>query len=340
MHVPIPKFLGTLLAGISACAVPSYSQDPAAIGGFTLGYVFDRRSSGLKPLVGIPGAAVLAAQLDAGVAIRQAYVSPRQNYAVALTDDAALLVIFHSATDPPGVSTLGFPSSSATVVALSPDGSAGAFYSASEAVIRVVTGLPSAPAIVRSVPATATSGSIRLLAVSNDAAQIVAATDADGSCTLSRIDPDGSARTLAGSTHISALQFMGESRNLLVSDDADNTVSMVQDVSGSAALQLLAGAADGISGPAGLDVSLDGKLVIVADSSGRNVLVFDSSGSQRAMYPCPCTPAGLGRLNGNSVFLLNGLSDSGPLWLFDGDNATPRVLFVPAGENTTAGSDQ
>jgi len=37
----------------------------------------------------------------------------------------------------------------------------------------------------------------------------------------------------------------------------------------------------------------------------------------------------LSRLNGNAVFLLNAFSNNDPLWLFDGDSATPRVVFVP-----------
>jgi len=142
------------------------------------------------------------------------------------------------------------------------------------------------------------------------------------------------------STHISAVRFTGEGRNLLVADDADDTVSMVQDVATSGVWAPLAGTADGIAGPVGLDVSLDGKSIVVANGRGRNIFVFDPGGPQRATYPCPCTPTGLGRLNGNSVFVVNDVSDSSPLWIFDGDGATPRVLFVPAGTTDPAGSGQ
>ena len=38
--------------------------------------------------------------------------------------------------------------------------------------------------------------------------------------------------------------------------------------------------------------------------------------------------------------LLNGVWDTGPPWLFDGDNATPRIMFIPADESETADSDQ
>src|SRR5436190_9042251 len=339
MNVRISQLIAFLIAGLWTSGHPAFAQDPGAIGGYTLGFVFDGRSSGLRPLVGIPGAAVLGAKLETGVAIRQAYLSPRQNYAVALTENGTVLVSM-SSTAAPAIAPLGLDASAEGVVALSPDGSAGAFYNVSDAVIRIVTGLPAAPNVVRSVPVAAISGAIRLLAISNDAAQLVAAVDTTGANTLTQIDADGNGRTLANSTHISALQFIGDSKDVLVADDADDTISVVQDVSASAVWRPLAGAGEGVAGPVSVDVSLDGKLVIVANGRARNIFVFDPNGSQRATYACPCTPAELGRLNGNSVFLLTDVSGTGPLWIFDGDSATPRVVFVPPGESGSTGAAQ
>jgi len=339
MNLQIPPLLG-LVAAITVCGAPGRAQGSGAIGGYTLGFVFDSRNSALRALVGIPGAATLGAQLDAGVAIRQAYVSPQQNYAVALTDSGAIVATFVSATDAPVTAPLGFDSSAASVVTLSPDGSSAAFYSANESLIRIVTGLPASPAIANSVPTSAIAGTIRLLAITNDATQLVAAVDAPDTDSVILIDPAGNPRTLTNSSHISALHFIGGTGNLLVADDAADTVSEVQDVAGSASLQPLAAATDGIAGPIGVDASLDGKLVVVANGRAQNIFVFDPNGSQRGTYSCPCAPAGLGRLNGNSVFLLSAISGTDPLWLFDGDSATPRVVFIPAVQSAPAGSTQ
>ena len=333
MDSRIPHVLAAFLAGVAALA-PAAAQTTGAIDGYTLGFVFDSRSAGLKPLVGIPGAAMLGAQLDAGLPIRQAFVSPRQNFAVALTDSGAVLAALHSATDRPAMAPLGFDSSAARVVALSPDGSAAAFYSDGEAIIRVVTGLPDAPAVARSVPAGAVPGTVRLLAITNDAAQLVAAADTADAGSLVRIDTDGGVRTLANPAHASALQFIGGSNDLLVADDVADTVAVIQDVPGAAAWQPLAGSADGVAGPIGLNVSLDGNRIVVANARAGNILVLNANGvaggPPTGTYACPCTPAGLYRLNGNAVYLLNGVSDNGPLWIFDGDSVTPRVVFIPA----------
>jgi hypothetical protein len=326
---------------IVALAAPAWAQSSSAIGGYTLGYVFDGRSSDLKPMVGIPGAAVLGASLETGVAIQQAYVSPRQNYAVALTDSGAVVVPLPFAADTSAIAPLGFDASAAGVVALSPDGSAGAFYSVNEAAIRIVAGMPDSPAIARTISTAAISGTIRLLAIGNDAAMLVAAVDIpDTGSSVMQIDADGNGRTLTNSTHISALRFMGGGNDLLVADDADDTVSMIQDVPGSALWKPLAAATDGIAGPIGLDVSLDGMRIVVANGRAGNIFEFDPNGPERGTYPCPCAPKGLGRLNGNSVFLLNSVSDAGPLWIFDGDSATPRVLFIPAAVTGPASSAQ
>ena len=114
MNVRILQFVSSVLAGIFAAGAPVWAQSSGAIGGYTLGYVFDGRRSGLKPPVGIPGAAVLGAAVDTGVPIRQAYLSPRQNYAVALTDNGAVLVALPFAADQPGMAPLGFDASAAS----------------------------------------------------------------------------------------------------------------------------------------------------------------------------------------------------------------------------------
>jgi hypothetical protein len=325
-----PIFLAYLIVAIS-CAPGTNAQTPGAFGGYTLGFVYDGRVSGLRPLAGIPGAAVLGARLDTGGPLRQAYVAPRQNYAIALTDSGAEVILFVSATDPPLVTPLGFDSSAAGIVTLSPDGSAAAFYSGNEALIRIVTGLPLAPAVTRCVPTAAVSGTIRLLAISNDGAVLVAAADGADMDAIVLLDAHGNGSTLTNSTHVSAMQFSGGADDLLVTDDSDNTLSVIQGVSGAALYELLADDTDGIAGPVGLNTSMNGNLV-VANGRAANIVVFDPGGSQLGTYSCPIAPVGLSRLNGNAVFLLNGISHNDPLWLFDGDSATPRVVFIPANQ--------
>jgi hypothetical protein len=328
----IPSLLALLAGGTTICMPAAHAQPSGAFGGYTLGFVYDSRVSGLRPLSGIPGAAVLGAPLDIGEPVRQAYVAPRQNYAIALTDTRAVSVQFISTAEPPVVTPLGFDPVTANVVALSADGSAGAFYSRDEALIRVVTGLPGAPVIARSVPVGAVSGKIGLLSISNDAAVLAVAVDTSSddarSGSVILLDENGNGQVLASSTHISALQFLGDAHDLLVADDSDNTLSVIQGLPQTTASTLVADGSAGLAGPIGLNTYLDGNLVI-ANGGASNVLVLDPGGAQIGSYPCPVAPSRLTRLNGKAVFLLNGISNDDPLWLFDGDSETPRVMFIP-----------
>src|SRR5215831_1047441 len=102
MNMRTSQLLGVLFAGIWTSGGLAHAQDPGAISGYTMGFIFDGRSSSLRPLVGIPGAAVLGPKLETGVDMRQAFLSPRQNYAVGLTENGTVLVSVNS-TAAPGI---------------------------------------------------------------------------------------------------------------------------------------------------------------------------------------------------------------------------------------------
>lgn len=344
MYFRLPTVF-SLLIGVTAVCIPAaHAQSSNAFSGYTLGYVFDTRISALRPLSGIPGAAVLGAPVDSGGPVRTAYVAPRQNYAVALTDSGAVVVQLVSGADPAVVTPLGVDSAAAGIVALSPNGAAAALYSANEALVRIVTGLPGAPVLARSVPFGVVSGSVRLLAISNDAAILTAVTHDNSADSTSPdavvvVDNDGNAQGLANSTHVSALQFSADTHDLLLTDDSDNTLSVIQGLPNAGAYKVIADSSAGIAGPVALNTSSNGNIV-VANGRAANILVFDSGGSPLGAYPCLVAPTGLSRLNGNAVFLLNVISNDDPLWIFDGDSSTPRVMFVPVDQAASQGLGQ
>ena len=344
MHFRKPTVLSFLIGGIAACIPAAHAQSSGAFGGYTLGYVFDTRISALRPLSGIPGAAVLGAPVDSGGPVRKAYVAPGQNYAIAFTDSGVVVVQFGSGTDPAVVTPLGVDSSAARIVALSPNGAAAALYSPNEALVRILTGLPGAPGVARSVAVGAVAGSIRLLAISNDAAVLIAVThdssaDSTSPDAVVIVDNDGNGQNLTNSTHVSALQFANDAHDLLLTDDSDDTLSIIQGLPDAAAYNVLADGSAGISGPVALNTSLSGN-VVVANGRTANILILDSGGSQIGTYPCLVAPTGLTRLNGNAVFLLNVISNDDPLWLFDGDSSTPRVMFVPVDQTDSQSVEQ
>ena len=55
----------------------------ASIEGPQLGLVFDATHKALRPILGIPGAAILGQPLNLGVELNKIAISPRQDYALA-----------------------------------------------------------------------------------------------------------------------------------------------------------------------------------------------------------------------------------------------------------------
>ena len=123
-----------LLAVFAVAALPVCAQ--SGIAGPVSGYVFDRSASALRPILGIPGAALLGEGLDVGSQITAAYVAPGQNWALAataggpvffkLTSGAALRIAVAGVTASP------------ELVAFSPSGTAVALYAAGR--IQVIQG--------------------------------------------------------------------------------------------------------------------------------------------------------------------------------------------------------
>src|SRR5712692_8145017 len=82
MPVHKPGSVG-MLATLLLALAGANAQTPPRVKGPVLGYVWDQGSSGLRPILGIPGSSTLGPLLDLGVSIRLAEISPAQDYALA-----------------------------------------------------------------------------------------------------------------------------------------------------------------------------------------------------------------------------------------------------------------
>src|SRR5262249_15894934 len=81
-----------LVCALTASAVLQ-AQTPI-INGPMLGLTSDAGGSTIWPIIGIPGAAILATRLTLSTDIRRAVISPKQDYAIAVRwDDARAAVI-------------------------------------------------------------------------------------------------------------------------------------------------------------------------------------------------------------------------------------------------------
>jgi hypothetical protein len=287
------------------------------------GYVFDKGTHALRPLLGIPGAATLGAPIDSGYSFAATSVSPRQDSFVGVTADGAP----HYFTIAGGVfheSPVDGLMASPETIAFSPGGAAAALYGNGQA--QILTGLPGSPVIAFSVSLAAAAPrrgrhAVPSLAVSDDGAYLLAAQN--GSVQLA--SRNGVVRPVIRTGGDAVVAFAPGNHDAAIAAHGTGAL-LIRDVPGVSAQQPLAADGDAFNAPVGVAFSADGSRVFVASSSAQSVIAFDLAGN-RADLTCSCTPAGLMPIGG--AFRLTELA-ADPLWLLDTGASGPRVVFVPA----------
>ena len=295
----------------------------------TLGMVFDPSARGIRPITGVPGAALTGPCLDVGFSIGQAVASPSQNYALALRSDDSELRLVVRSQGVISVHPVPGAQPGPDRMVLSPTGGAAALYYGGGQTIQVIDGLPNTPVPAKQIDASALPGPLTALAVSDDGLMVLAGTSGTNGGSIYALTPGGTARQIAQLQEATAVAFLKGSHNAWVVDRLQNTVFQWQG-SGGGQFTTIATEAQGISGPIAAESSLDGQRLIVANSASGTVSSIGLANSQTAQVKCNCRIAGLARLTGSSVFALTQPADGTILWVFDGDVAAPRIVFVPA----------
>jgi hypothetical protein len=339
-------FLGTVaLAGMIGM---TQAQDSAAIGAPVMGFVFDSAGHALRPVLGIPGASLLGEALDIGATLSAASISPRQDYALALTDgdQQVRLVRFprgssSSQTQASACVTRaerlcrrvafqvqaidGIPAAPDRVL-LSPAGSSAAFYYASAALVQVLTGLPDAPVFDHAVDVSSVAGLPAPAAISDDGQLLLTANPAaDAGGLLLFTGAAGSAALpVAGSA--AAIAFRAGSDDALVATE-DDRIWLARSVSGQPAYQILLDRDSGFSSAVAVEFAASGSRIYAVSADG-GIVGLDVGGGTPALLSCQCKATGLIRLNGGTAFRLNDPSGSA-VYLLDAGGAQERVVFVP-----------
>ena len=281
----------------------------------SLGFAFDPSSHALRRIQGIPGAALVGTPVDFGLPVSAAYVAPHLDSAFVLAADGQLH-LFRLGADAPQERSLDSLGSPLRVV-YSPAGSAAALYSPGS--VKIVKGLPDAPAVAATIRVSVDSRSRRplpgALAVSDDGAYLLYS--AGGPVELIGVAGDsrkilenaaGALAAFAPGNHDAAIVYSGK-------------LILYQDIAGAATERTF----DGVTTPSAMAFSPDTQKLFVASTTGRAVTSVQVATGERSALACDCTPANLVPMG--SVFRLTELG-SEPLWLLD--TASNRVVFVPA----------
>ena len=167
--------LRSLLA-VTICA-PLAAAAPQGIGGAVLGYAPDPGAMAVRLILGMPGAAVLGDPIPLPSGTVRVFAPPRGGYLVLVTSNAVSVAGLSLSTGEVNISNLDSVPPAADFAAFSPDGREVALYDASAAAVRVVTGLPDAAKLDRTIDVSVLSGTVRSLALASDGTLALGAAD-------------------------------------------------------------------------------------------------------------------------------------------------------------------
>ena len=307
-----------LLGGLAA-------QDPAPVSGPLVGFVFDN-AAGIRPVLGVPGAATLGRPVMRSSGLEAVVFSPARDYALALAPRGGQVMLLKDlATAGAAVSLQVAPG--AARFAISPSGDAAALYYPEAQAVSVLTGFPDAPAVSWSVEAPYLADGLGALAVSDEGSAVLIAAAGDQS-PVWLLTPATGARFLSHVSSSPSLAFLSKSSDAVVADAGNSTVVLVRDPAGQAETTQIGGAAEGLSRPIAVAVTADNRRVLVANAASGGVVSLSLAGEAPLALPCDCEVTGLERLAGGVTFRLSAPGQS-PLWLLDAASSPPRVVFVP-----------
>ncbi len=288
------------------------------IGGLVSGVVYDEPSRCLRPVVGAPGASYLgepmAQNLDA------VWPAPDGDQALVLVGGAVwwLKGLRNGTLEWQALPALaGKPE----LVAWALDSSAAAVHAAGRVMLVDPAGRTSA-----SFSTKALGGPILSLAVTGGA--VLAGVDGVG---LYWLHSGGPARLLARLAQPGPL-VVTRSGRLLVADRARQEILEVRNWPDSVEVLLFANASAGVTEPAAMAVSADGKLLLVASSTGRKVAFFDlASGALLRWVPLDFEPTRLQPLDDGMSWLLTERRRAGDvLEVLTTAGEETAVFFIPA----------
>lgn len=304
------------------------AQPAAPPQGPELGFSFDSASGTLLRIIGLPGAAHFGAPIEAVGRFSFAAISPGQDFALGLgSRDAGLYLIYLAGA--PSTKAITGAAWAPLKITLSASGRA-AVLSGPFSQIQLITGLPDSPSVSGPVDLSTFAGVVQAIGVSDSGVVLAAIGNQETPSQLYVISPGAGARLIGTAQSVAGIRFLPNSTSALIADRAARQIIIYQLSDSGATASIAAAEDDGITDPVAIDVSSGGRWAVVANGADTSIVRIDLTGATSpSSFACSCDPFQIARLAGDAVFQLGGLSNQ-PLWIFDGDSANPRIVFVPA----------
>ena len=316
-----------LLIALGALAISGWSQPSAGVAGPVTGFIFDAQLGAVRPMLGLPGAAYLGKGVATGLDL--ASVAPDGSAALAVRRGGKL-VLYRSLRNatPVALAVAGaIDGADRFAWAASDDAaSAAAIYCSRTGQAQILTSLAPSPAAAAPIDLSGLPGQVTVLAF--DGLRLIVGVASSDSGGIYLAGASSAIQRIAPAASPSAIVVAGSS--LYFADNQSQQIFQVQNYAATPAAVLFANDS-GINSPAGLQVSVDGKRLYVANAGSRTLAVYDiPSRAPVQNLDLNFTPTRLDRFGDASVFLLNG-SGQGPLYVArDGGAGKAAVFFVPS----------
>lgn len=309
----------SIVLSFGACAAVALGQ-PGRVARPGLGYAWDSRSQEIRPIHGLPGAAVLGERLPLG-SYTVAAISPRHDLALAVSaDDSKVQLIRFSTGDKQEIPGL---TAAPSRFVFSPSGSAAVAIGSR---LQVVTGVADNPG-VQDLITPADAGPPVAIALSDNAQQVLMSDTSGDTPALWLLSIGYSPVRLPLTTPIAAVGFRPGTTDA-VAIGADGAVYSIRNSGIPGEVVHILDAQDKTAAPVAVSVSADGALAYSSNQAG-TLAAIDLVNAAITTVQCGCAPTGMEKLAAPNLYRVNEISD-GPLMLFDVSPPAPRVWFVPA----------
>jgi hypothetical protein len=299
--------------------IASYSAraEDTKFDGLRLGHVFDAESKTIRPVLGSPGAALIAAASDA-TQFERAVVAGDGSVAVGYLSGAGRLVTIHPSS-PQNPLEIADSVAPFDLAALSPKALSAVAYARSCNCVQVLINLRDEPKTSRSLALP--EGSSPLAIGINDDASIIAVADDSGKLFVHTAEFANEFNVLA-----SAVSFSADGDSLAVVDSSRRTVAIVSKLKTTPEILEIASERDGLKSPAAVAFLTPSRLLIADTDSKIHILDLEAHSIQSV--ECPCRPVLVERTSLSDTFRVTNI-DMGAVWILQIADQGSRALFIP-----------
>lgn len=302
-----------LLAGANASG-----QNLARLAVPVMGHLLDPAVRQVRPVFGIPGAALIGAPLDLGAPVLDAAFPPSPEWFLTALEPDRKLLLWRTAPDGYASRPLDAASPAPDRIHLSPSGSSAAFYYRSARTIEVAAGLPEAPFLARRIDVSAWNEP-GPLAVSDDGSAVLASLPEMN--LLAVFTPER--RLIPLDAQVTSLAF--SPGTTLAAAAAGSSVYLLRQAASAPALETFHTLESGGTA-AGSAFSNGGSRLLILSLDGTIHLLDVLTGGARRIASGPA-PVALQPFAA-SLFRLNDPGER-PVLLLDAAAPEPRILFLP-----------